>query len=104
MKDLFNVFFDKPDALDRLIEWINQEPEDKLFQFNREVLSIIRDWTKDRQRIADLEDALRPFAHPDLCKMLSGNVKGDASIVFQRDNAFLRIGDFARAQKLLAND
>ena len=47
------------------------------------------------------EKALEPFAHPDLCKLVGGNVQGDASPVFGRDKAILTLGDFRRARKFL---
>jgi hypothetical protein len=52
-------------------------------------------------RIAELEKALKPFAHPDLSEVLSGNCKGDDSPVFQRDKAMLLIGHFRKARKAL---
>jgi len=50
-----------------------------------------------RQVIA-LREALEPFAHPDLCETLGGNVQGDHSPVYGRNKAILRIGDFRRAR------
>lgn len=51
-------------------------------------------------RIKELEEALRPFAHPDLGEILGGNVQGNESIVFQKNKAFLKIGDFRKAAAL----
>lgn len=48
-----------------------------------------------------LREALRPFAHPDLCKQVSGNKQGDDSPVFGRDKATLTLGDFRRARAAL---
>jgi len=53
-----------------------------------------------RQVIA-LREALEPFAHPDLCETLGGNVQGDYSPVYGRNKAILRIGDFRRARARL---
>ena len=54
------------------------------------------------QREAELREALEPFAHPDLLKARGGNQEGDASIIFARDDAELKLGDFRRAARLLA--
>lgn len=53
-----------------------------------------------KAEIAQLRQALRPFAHPDLSMVTSGNVEGDSSPVFQRNKAVLRIGDFKKAMTL----
>ena len=50
-------------------------------------------------KIVKLQNALRPFTHPDLHKIFGGNCEGSKSVVFQRNNAVLRIGDFKRAFK-----
>lgn len=50
---------------------------------------------------AALRKALEPFAHPDLCKILSGNTNGDESIVFGRDKANLKLKHFIAARALL---
>jgi len=51
--------------------------------------------------IEQLEKALEPFAHEDLCETTSGNVEGDNSPVFGKNNAILRLGDFRKARRLL---
>lgn len=48
-----------------------------------------------------LKEALKPFAHPDLSKAFANNTQGDDSIIFQRDNAFITLGDCRRAAALL---
>lgn len=48
-----------------------------------------------------LLEALEPFAHADLSELLGGNVEGDDSIVFQKKDAKLTIGDFRRARELV---
>lgn len=55
----------------------------------------------DKQRIRELEAALKPFSHPDLCKTFGGNIEGDESIVFQRAGAVLKLGHFRRVAALL---
>jgi hypothetical protein len=50
---------------------------------------------------ARLREALEPFASDDLCRTASGNIEGDASPVYQRDNAVLLLGDFRRARAAL---
>lgn len=46
--------------------------------------------------------ALKPFAHKDLTEVLGGNVEGRESIVYQRNMAKLRLGDFQIARGILA--
>lgn len=53
-------------------------------------------------KIAALVKALEPFAHPDLARTLAGNVEGDASPIFGRDRAILKLGDFKQARAALA--
>lgn len=53
-----------------------------------------------KAEIFQLRQALRPFAHPDLSMVTSGNVQGGSSPVFQRNRAVLRIGDFKKAASL----
>ena len=50
---------------------------------------------------ARFRDALKPFAHDDLCALLFGNSTGNESIVFQRNDAVLTIGDFMAARAAL---
>lgn len=45
--------------------------------------------------------ALEPFAHPDLCEQLQGNVQGADSPVFGRNKALLKLGDFQRARTII---
>ena len=54
-------------------------------------------------RVAELEAALRPFAHPDLRLRLGGNSPrdGDSAIVFQRNKAILMLRDFDAAKQAL---
>lgn len=52
--------------------------------------------------VSGLIDAVKPFAHPDLCKQLSANVMGSESPIYARDKAILRLGDFQRASAALA--
>lgn len=55
------------------------------------------------QRILELETALKPFAHDDLCVELGGNVQGEDSPVFQRRETILTLGDFRAARGALSN-
>jgi hypothetical protein len=55
----------------------------------------------DRKRIAELEEALRPFTQPDLYMLYNNNVQGDDSPVLVRDKAMLKLGDFRKAAALL---
>jgi len=61
-----------------------------------------------KQVIADMVAALEVFSQPIFQKELGGNVQGDASIVFARNDSVLTIGDFKRAAvaraKALNND
>jgi hypothetical protein len=52
--------------------------------------------------IERLRSALAPFSHPDLSAILGGT-KDSTSIVFQRNCAILRIGDFEKAAAALAD-
>ena len=61
------------------------------------------------ERIAELEakldealTALAPFAHPDLCEQLGGNVEGDESIIFKRNKAPITLGDCRKAAAIRA--
>ena len=54
---------------------------------------------------AQLEEALIvliPFSQPQFSEELGGNVEGAASIVYARNGAVLRIGDFRRAAAIRA--
>ena len=52
------------------------------------------------REIEHLRGALRPFAQPDLARIMGGQ-HDSTSIVFQRDSAKLAIGDFERAAAAL---
>lgn len=54
-----------------------------------------------RAQLEEMVEALRPFAHPDLSKILSGNKRGQMSIVYERDDAVLTIRDFSRAAEIV---
>ena len=54
-----------------------------------------------RQKAADLEKALEPFSHPDLCAERGGNVQGPESPVYGRDKAVLLLGHFQKAREML---
>ena len=54
-----------------------------------------------RARIAELEAALRPFAHEDFSRVIGGNGHGDDSIIFQRRDAVITLGDCRKAHALL---
>ena len=51
--------------------------------------------------IDEMLKTLKPFAHPDMHKLLSGNNMGDESIVFQRNKAVLTIGDFRKVADII---
>lgn len=57
--------------------------------------------SQQAQALAEAREALKPFAHEDLCKVLGGNVYGEESIFFQRDKAILRLKDTNRAAEWL---
>lgn len=50
-----------------------------------------------RRQLEQARRALKPFTHPDLAREMSGNKKGDASIIFQRNEAIITIGDIRMA-------
>jgi len=49
----------------------------------------------------EVVEAAKVFAHDDLCKKLGGNVSGDSSIIFQRDNAIITLGDCRKIRAAL---
>lgn len=55
-------------------------------------------------KVAFLLKALEPFAHPDLCRELGGNLQGDESLVFGRGDAVLKLGDFRRATEAIKEE
>ena len=56
------------------------------------------------EEVEMLKAIIKPFAHPDLSKMLGGNAEGDKSPVFQRDKAMLTIGDFKKAKEAITSE
>lgn len=63
-----------------------------------------QDYTESEVELAALRpllkeagEALKPFAHADLSEKLAGNFDGDGSIIFQRNNAIITLGDARRA-------
>jgi hypothetical protein len=53
-----------------------------------------------RRQLEQAQAALLPFTHIDLIKKLAGNEQGEESIVYQRNDAVLTLGDFRRAYRL----
>ncbi len=53
-------------------------------------------------RVRVLEEALKPFAQPDLSRITSSNVQGGDSPVFGKDSALLIIKHFVAAQSALS--
>ena len=58
--------------------------------------------TRLTRELEEAKDILEPFSHEDLCEQLGGNAEGDLSIIFQRNKAVLRLGDFKRVRAYLA--
>lgn len=56
-----------------------------------------------REYAGALEEALRPFAHDEFCRLLGGQVHGSDSIVFSRNGIELRTKDFLLARMRLAD-
>ena len=54
-----------------------------------------------RAQLQEAIEALKPFAHPDLSEILSGNRSGQESIVYERNEAVLIIRDFRRAAEIV---
>ncbi len=50
---------------------------------------------------ARVREAVGPFAHPHLSRKATGNVEGDRSVVFGRDEAELTLGNFRAARQLM---
>jgi len=51
--------------------------------------------------LEDLREALKPFAHPDLCQIHPSNADGDLSPIFQRNKAVITLKDCRRAREVL---
>ncbi len=50
-----------------------------------------------------LHEALKPFSHADLCRLVHANTKDNKSLIFQRGKAILRIKHFRKARKLVTD-
>ena len=48
-------------------------------------------------KIERLKEVLKPFTHPDLSKKFQGNAEGNKSIIFQRNDAKITLGDCRKA-------
>src|SRR6266850_519224 len=75
----------------------DETPAQRIERERRESDGLITLLAQEKRRVAEkdayagrLAEALRPFAHDDLCRQLGGNEQGDASPVFQRITAWLR--------------
>lgn len=79
-------------ALDVLVDFAPGDDTSPIAKEARAELAALR----------EAAEALKPFSHPDLCKTLSGNVQGDASQIFGRDDAVITLGDCRRAAVALA--
>ena len=55
-----------------------------------------------RAKLGEALIVLIPFSQPQFSEELGGNVEGAASIVYARNGAVLRIGDFRRAAAIRA--
>jgi hypothetical protein len=78
--------------------------KDKVWQ--DETVQVLKEFYQNREtelqaRIAALEEAGRPFAHPDLCKRLPGNGSADDAIIFVRNNAVITLADCRKLAALL---
>jgi len=96
---------DPPECLTCIVDYLKKNYDN--LQADKKQLRSENERLKSRgiedmqHRIKELEEALRPFAHPDLCKILAGNVLGEDSPVFGREKAILLIKDFIRAKEAL---
>lgn len=72
--------------------------------FGYEESPTAKDYRDAVKRITELEGALKPFMHPDLCRILTNNVESEESPVFGRNKAILRIRDFVDAREVLKNN
>jgi hypothetical protein len=81
-------------------------PVDGFFFVNNTICLISDKVEADRdeftQRVRELEEVLKPFAHPDLSAIMSGNADGVESPVFGRNRAQLKIKHFKKAKELLS--
>ena len=55
-----------------------------------------------RETVKKLVEVLDPFTQPDLGKLFAGNTQSRESIVYQRDKATLKIGDFVATVEALS--
>jgi len=59
-------------------------------------------YTKNlEQQLEKCKEVLRPFTQDDLCKVTGGMIQNDNSLVWGKDKALLRLGDFKKARTLL---
>lgn len=65
------------------------------------VCAALKTAQEDKERVLELETALKPFAHPDLSEKLTGNIQGDDSPVFGRNRALLTLGHFRAAHDVI---
>ena len=105
---LANMFHKKEQAV---VAWNTRTDDKRIAELESDKRILMRETAQVRTNnvnnlkwIADLQAqvdravlALEPFAHPDLRRLLGGNAQGLESIVFQRNRAILRIGDFIQA-------
>lgn len=81
-------------------------PVDGFFFVNDSICLVSDSVEADRrelnQRVRELEEALKPFAHPDLSAIMGGNANGVESPVFGRNSAQLKIKHFKKAKELLS--
>lgn len=71
-----------------------------LFEPTDEIIVLKAEIVKLQAKNSRLREALAPFAHPDLFRVTAGNVEGGESIVFQRNNAILKLKHFVSADRL----
>lgn len=83
-------------------EFLNDKTNLNMQEANARLIASAPETAKELERVkalnAQMLEALKPFAHEDLCKTLSGNIQGDESIIYQRDTAILKLGDFRKAR------
>jgi len=76
---------------------------DLCFTCRDEILKFIDDKHSLQAKLDKAVEALEPFTHEDLSFKFSNNCQGNESIIFQRNNAILTIGDIKRAQEALTD-
>jgi len=91
-------------ALKALSDYISKETPPIIIETGeKQIQTLQAENAKLKAKLEVAEKALEPFTHEDLSFKFSNNCQGNESIIFQRNNAILTIGDIKRAQEALTD-